>query len=263
MHKNNKVALHFLLTTTALTACGFAQASIVDRPLFTISGVVIVWGGDGSGSASVGDFIVNSASSGSIDLINASVQPVITGTLTNALASPSSNLSVSGQTLNDQGVVGELDVGDSYSTFSPNEEVTTSLGKFQSSFYVASNTAFTIRAQATLDTTASSLGASLSDVYRTLVIERFGTDGGLSYGLSSQFPHSGNTSTSGVLNNGFLNALSSETLVFQGDRSTAIGSGSIADQSVRFTNTYEIAAGGFEVDKSSLVANVVYTVAIP
>lgn len=262
MHKNNKVTLQFLLTTTALSACSFAQASIVDTPVFTVTGVVIVWGGDGSGNASVGDFIVNSGS-GSLDLINAGVQPVITGTLTSALVSPSSDLSVSGQTLDDQGVVGELDVGDSYSSFSPNEQVTTSIGKFQSSFYVASNTAFTIRAKATLDTATSSAGASLSDVYRTLVIDRFGTDGGLSYGLSSQFPHSGNTSTSGVLNNGFLHGLTSETMVFQGDRSTAVGSGTIADQSVRFTNIYEIAAGGFEVDKSSLVANVVYTVAIP
>lgn len=263
MHKNNnKAALHFLLTTTAFAACGYAQASVVDRPTFTILGVVVVWGGDGSGSASVGDFIVKSGS-GSIDLINAAVQPVITGTLTNALASPSSSLSVSGQTLDDQGVTGVLDVGDSYSAFSPNEKVTTSIGKFQSSFYVASNTAFTIRAKATLDTAASSSGANLGDVYRTLVIDKSGTDGGLSYGASSQFPHSGNSATSGVLNNGFLNALADETLVFQGDRSTAIGSGTIADQSVRFTNTYEIASGGFEVDKSSLVANVVYTVAIP
>lgn len=262
MHKNNKAALHFLLTTTALAACGYAQASIIDRPIFTISGVVIVWGGDGSGSASVGDFIVNSGS-GSIDLINVGVQPVITGTLTNALASPSSNLSVSGQTLDDQGVVGVLDVGDSYGAFSPNEKVTTSIGKFQSSFYVASNTAFTIRAKATLDTVESTASASLGDVYRTMVIEKSGVDGGLSYGSSSQFPHSGDSATSGVFNNGFLNGLSDETLVFQGDRSTAIGNGTIADQSVRFTNTYEVASGGFEVDKSSLVANVVYTIAIP
>ena len=263
MHKNNKIALfQLILATTALTAVEYTQASIVDHPVFTISGVVVVWGGDGSGNASVGDFIINSAS-GSVDLVAGNVQPVLTGTLTNALASTSTDISVSGQTLNDQGELGVLDVGDSYSAFSPGEVVTTSLAKFQSSFYVASNTAFTIRAQATLDTDASSVDASLGDVYRTLIVEKSGTDSGLNYGSSSQYPHSGDTNTSGVLNNGFLNALTSETLVFQGDRSTAVAGGTIADQSVRFTNTYEVANGGFELDANNLVANVVYTVAIP
>ncbi len=264
MHKNyhNKAALRLILVAASIAACGYTQASIIDRPVFKIPGVVIVWGGDGTGNASVGDFIINSGA-GSLDLVNGSVQPVITGTLTSALASTTANLSVSGQTLDDQGVTGVLDVGDSYSAFSPNETVSTSVSKFQSSFYVASNSAFTIRAQATLDTAESSSNASLGDVYRSLAIQRFGTDGGLSYGSASRFPHSGDSATSGVVNNGFLNSLINEKLVFEGDRSTAVAGGTIADQSVRFTNTYEIASGGFELDANNIVANVVYTVAIP
>ncbi|MCB1754887.1 MAG: hypothetical protein KDJ38_05170 [Gammaproteobacteria bacterium] len=241
---------------------GPSQAAVVDHPVFSVGGVVVVWGGNGAGNASVNDFIV-STPTGTVDLIAGDVQPVITGTLNN-VSEVSSMLEVSGQTLNDEGVSGVLDAGDSFTAFAPSETINTTVDTIQSSFYVASNTGFEIRAQATLDSGNSDAGASLSDIYRTMIISKSGTDGGINYGVSAQYPHSGDSPISGVVNNGFLNNLATQRPVFQGDRATALISGNIASQSVRFTNTYELPSNvGFEAGAKQIAANVVYTIAIP
>lgn len=265
-HKNKIKAFSTGLLALPLLFLPFAHGAVVDRPAFSVGGVVIVWGGDGAGNARVNDFIIAASDGSSLDLIGSDVTPVVTGSLDSFSTVSAASLAVSGQTLNDQGTIGVLDAGDSFAEFSPSETVTTRLDRLSSSFYVASNTAFSIKAIATLDTVNSSSQANLNDIYRTMTVRQSGTDaeGTLSYGSSSQYPHSDDSPLGGVINNGFLNTLSTEKLVFQGDRATAIDSGTIADQSVRFTNTYEMASGdGFEVGTKKITANVVYTVAIP
>ena len=263
-NKKNNVLQNLLLIMLA-AGVGMAKAAIIDQPSFTVAGVVIVWGGDGAGGASVNDFIIANSDGSSVDLIESDVTPVITGSLDSFSSITSGSLDVTGQTLDDQGVIGALDAGDSFSAFSPSETITSSIPALSSSFYVASNTAFSIRAVATLDTENSSENARLGDITRYMTISRQGTDaeGTLSYGNSAQLPYSGNASEA-IINNGFLSKLSTEKAVFQGDRATANGTGTLADQSVRFTNTYEMADGdGFEYGTRKVAARVVYTVAIP
>jgi hypothetical protein len=266
MHKNYKkwgipASLSALITLSPLVA----TSAVIDKPRFAVSGAVVVWGGDGAGNASVNDFIVASTS-GNIDLIDSDVTPVITGSLDSFSGLRTAMYDVTGQTLDDQGEAGALDAGDAFSAFTPGETITTSVRPLSSSFYVAANTAFSIRAIATLDEANSSSGARLQDIYRTMLIQQSGSDAGgaVNYGAASQYPHSDNSPNAGILNNGFLNRLSTEKLVFQGNRGTAVGAGNLADQSVRFTNTYEVPDGdGLEAGARKISARVVYTIAIP
>ncbi len=223
-----------------------AQASVTDKPRFQIGGVVIVWGGDGAGKVQVSDFIFSRPAADAVDLIAGHVQPVITGTLYTHSAHPG---------------YGELGRD---SAFSPLQSVNTRTDIVQNSFYVASNTAFHIRAVLELDDHTEDIAAGLGKIVRTLTIERTGVDSGLSYGSAAQYPHSGSTSHSGVVNNGPLHNLLHGQLVFAGDRATATHAGTVADQSVRFTNTYEvIGTSGFEEGVNRILDCVIYTVAIP
>ena len=181
MPKKNKSinALRKSLLFTLLAGASVAQAVVIDHPSFTVAGVVVVLGGDGAGGASVNDFIVADGNGVSVDLIASDVIPVVTGTLNSFSSRTSGMLEVSGQTLNDQGAIGTLDAGDSFASFAPVETVTASFTRLSSSFYVASNTAFSIKAVASLDTESSSENARLKDIYRRMFVSKSGTvDGG-------------------------------------------------------------------------------------
>ncbi len=262
-YKYHKLLIKAGIFTLAAIISTNVNSVIIDSPKFKIGGVVVVWGGDGTGNATVADLIIDFGS-GNLDLIAGDVQPVITGSLQQFSGAETNLLEVSGQALVDGGQIGVLDAGDSFSAFSPTESVTATINKLQSSFYIASNTAFSIKAQATLDVANSNVTAGLEDIYRTLSVKLSGTDGPISYGSAAQFPHTDSNPIAGVANNGFMNNLSVERLVFEGNRRTALNAGTIAEQSVRFTNTYEIPNYfGFEKGVKSVAANVVYTVAIP
>ena len=248
-----------------------ASAAVVDRPTFRTRGVVIVWGGStGGGVPTVNDLYIENDSGGYTDLVAGDVQPVITGTLTPVSEyALSSSMSVSNQTIVDDGN-GVLDANDSLSPFSPTESITMDYQSvFTSSFYVASNIAFSIDAVAQVDTAASDSDAGLEVIYRTMHIERSGlvVDGGsMRFGDAAQYPHSDNNSAGGVVRaaSGFLNKLETKQTVFVGNRGTAAGPGTIADQSVRFTNTYEFPANlAFHKGATQITASVVYTVAVP
>ncbi len=267
MNKNRyykKIALTTAVTAV-LSAGSSAHASIIDAPVFKILGAVVVWGGDGTGTgASVQDFIVNPSGT-NVDIISGNVTPVMTGTLDSyAPTGDASLLTVSNTTFNDNNTNGIMDAGDTFAPFSPTETIGHSVGSQSSSFYVASNTSFDIKAVAVLDAGNSSAGASLSDISRSMTVSASGNAGSIAFGSAAQFPHSGATSTSGVSQDGGLDLISSETTVFTGDQRTASASGTIAEQSVQFTNSYTInSAVGLAAGTSEVAATVTYTVAIP
>ncbi len=250
--------------TASLGATSAANASIIDNPVFKLLGAVVVWGGDGTGTGgSVQDFIINAGGS-NLDLIAGDVTPVMTGTLDSY--APTGDLSLITVTggdaaWNDANSNGVMDAGDSFSPFLPTETIGHSVALQQSSFYVASNTPFDVKATAALDAGNSSATALLSDISRTMDIAVSGSAGSIAFGSAAQHPHSG---SAGVTGNGTLDTISTETVVFSGDQKTANAAGTIAEQSVQFTNTYSITdTVGLEAGTSQVAATVTYTVAIP
>lgn len=246
-----------------------AQASIIDNPQFRVLGLVIVWGADAgdSGNPVVSDFIIDDGSS--TDLIADDVHAVVTGTL---LSTPATT--PTGGEFEITGAVGEagvLDASSSFNAFTLDDTTDVQLGTdltHTSSFYVASNTAFSINAEAS-ETTAVNDGFELSDVSYELSVEVAGDDG-LAFGASAQFPHTGDSDTAGVVTSvdSLDDMAGGPTLVFAGDRLTADLAGSIAQQSVRFDAEYSLAGAsgtGYDLSDGSgeIETEVVYTVFVP
>ncbi len=249
-----------------------AQASIIDNPQFRVLGLVIVWGADAadSGLPVVSDFIIDDGAS--TDLIGGStpdVHAVVTGTLssTPATTPTGGEFEITGAV----GATGVLDASSSFNAFTLDDTTDVQLGTdltHTSSFYVASNTAFSINAEAS-ETTAVNDGFELSDVSYELSVEVTGNDG-LAFGASAQFPHTGDSDTAGVVTNvdSLDDMAGGPTLVFAGDRLTADIAGSIAQQSVRFDAEYSLAGAsgtGYDLSDGSgeIETEVVYTVFVP
>ncbi len=263
MYKNSfkKIALATAITTS-MGLGSAANASIIDAPVFKILGAVVVWGGDGTGATgSVQDFIINTGG-GNIDLIAGNVTPVMTGTLDSyAPSGDISLLTVTNTAFNDANSNGVMDAGDSFAAFSPTETMGNSLALQQSSFYVASNTPFNIEAIAVLDAGNSSATAQLSDITRNLTVVTNGNAGAIAFGSAAQHPHSAGN---GVSLDGGLDGIVAQSTIFTGDQRTANAVGTIAEQSVQFTNTYAIDdSAGLEAGITQVAATVTYTVAIP
>lgn len=242
---------------TSLGAGSVANASIIDQPVFQIMGAVVVWGGDGNGTAgSVRDFIIDHAS-GDIDLIAGDVQPVMTGNLDDF--SPNPHGTTSGIDLDSNGD-GVIDGSDSLTEFGPTEGglAVSASAVQESSFYVASNTTFSISATAV----ATGDATSLEKIERTMAISVSGDDG-IPYGTAARLPYTG-PAESHILLEGTIDQLTGGD-VFVGDASTAQGAGSIAEQSVRFTNSYSLTNDGADFSNGPAVysADVTYTIAIP
>lgn len=244
-----------------------AQASIVDNPQFRVLGLVIVWGSDGSGAAPiVSDFVIdNVTGAGDADLIAGDVNTVITGSLTptaGSFAGATSIVDGSGTAL--QSSTGVLDAADSFSAFTLDADTDIAVDGLvqESSFYVASNTAFNINATATATTET---GFTLADVGYSLAVTETGTADGLAFGSAAQFP--GGSATGGVETSITNLALMTGALpVFVGTQRTAETAGSIAEQSVRFDATYTLGgAAGYDLSQGAgeVEAAVVYTVFVP
>lgn len=253
-----------------------AQAAIVDNPQFRVLGLVIVWGADADGDAPmVSDFVVGVVGAdASSDLIAGDVHTVVTGTLT-----PTPDALVSGDfEISDAvGAAGVLDATAGFSAFEIDDTTDVSVGtdySLESSFYVASNTAFRIEADAVLDTAATTGDFDLSDIGMELTVDDGGagtTDGTITFGAAARFPHTDNSDTGGVLAavhptaGGTLDDLDSVT-IFEGDQSTAAAAGSIAAQSVRFDAVYTLGGdAGYDLSQGTGVidAQVTYTVFVP
>ena len=257
-----------------------AQASIVDNPHFKVLGLVIVWGADSLGAAPIAsDFVIDTgsgataAASGDADLIGADVHTVVTGSLTATPTSlaGSTPFDVTGATTGggttDSNSDGVLDAADTFGAFGLDSTTDVDLAGAavsNSSFYVASNTAFAIDAQAVVVGTATNF--TLADVGYAMSVTQSGTDSTLAFGGNSQFPHSGGA-TSGVSSAVTdLGDLSTAANVFTGNRRTAATAGSIVDQSVRFDVVYSLGGGtGYDLSMGAgeIEADVTYTVFVP
>ena len=242
-----------------------AQASIIDNPQFRVLGLVIVWGADAadSGNPVVSDFIIDDGSSS--DLIAADVHAVVTGTL---LSTPATT--ATGDEFAISGAVGAAGVIDAFNAFQLDDTTDVSLDdelSHTSSFYVASNTAFSINAAATENTPVGA-GFELEDVGFDLSVELNGDDG-LAFGSAAQFPHTDDSDTAGVVTSvETLEDMATETLVFAGNRLTAASGGSIAQQSVRFDAEYTLAGqsgAGYDLSDGTgeIETEVVFTVFVP
>lgn len=247
-----------------------AQASIVDNPHFKVLGLVIVWGADSSGGAPIAsDFVIDTgsgttaAASGDADLISTDVHTVVTGSLTPTPDSAGNSLfsisdATSGGVLTDNGTVGVLDAADVFTAFGlDNTTDVSAADALESSFYVASNTAFAI------DATASAVGTpvnfTLADVGFAMTVTADDTGDATSFGSAAQDPGG---SFAAVDDLGDLTGVN----VFTGAQRTAASRGSIMEQSVRFdvaytlggTLGYDLSMGDGEIE-----ADVVYTVFVP
>ena len=292
---------------TALTAmmASTAYASVIDRPFFQVLGVVVVWGADGfddeSGDQSpiVSDFIVGLGAAGGTDLIDGDVHTVLTGSLTpigatagdiDAATFDPVTGAVSGGSFTDDGTdTGVLDVSDSLSAFTINSETDVDgVGNttHESSFYVASNTNFEIRATRTAAAVTGGLVGvdgegdiaplDTRNITWDMSITTDGDDG-LVFGDEAQDP----TGTgAGVANLDSLNdiieadpdAPESATTVFVGGQRTAASPGSLTEQSVRFDLSYELDTDlttegnqGFDLSTGvgTISSDVTYTIFVP
>ncbi|MEO1404925.1 MAG: hypothetical protein AAFV54_00360 [Pseudomonadota bacterium] len=272
----------------ALTCIGLGapaiHAGVRDNPAFNVHGLVVVWGSDGFDTTGntpvVSDFVIDTgtgttaASSGDVDIINGDVHTVVTGSL---MATQDATNSTNGSPFRVQRVVGGgfttdfngngvTDPGDTFNPFQirANSDINTRRAELETSFYVASNTAFAIDAQAT------PLNGTTPFVFNRmrlrLRVTASGTDDGFSFGNAAQFPHSGGTA--GGVQNGFRRLSTIETnprRVFDGNQRTAVAPGSIADQSVRFDVTYRYNSGNIDLSDGVIqaAAEVIYTVYVP
>lgn len=257
--KNLKKAALATAITASLGAGSVANASVIDNPVFQILGAVVVWGGDGAGGAMASDFIIDNGTGGQ-DLIGGgtNVTPVMTGSLDSF--SPTGLISTGGfiQDADNDGVIDSLaEFAVTGTPGAPGLDVDGSAAQ-SSSFYVASNTVFNITATVTGD------AASLNAISRDMAVTESGDDG-IAYGANARMPYDTAAESAHILNEGALSLLSGGADVFLGSQSTAEAAGSIAEQSVRFTNTYSLAADAadFSTGPATYAAEVTYTIAIP
>ena len=246
-----------------------AHASIVDRPHFKVLGVVIVWASDNTvagGAPIATDFIIDDdAASDDTDLIggtNVDGRTVVTGSLT-----PTSDSSTSvglGTVLDISNTGGSIATIDTetpagFSSFNVTDATLTGDAMtYRSSFYVASNTAFNINGEASVENQSGDFG--LGDIGYDLDVTVGGTDGTLTFGDNAQNP---NGTFPTVAN---LAAMGPNTSVFEGTLRTAATPGSIVGQSVRFDATYTLGSGGaYDLSQGAgeIKADVVYTVFVP
>lgn len=258
-------------------ACGCAilpsSSGVIDRTVLRYDGVVIVWAADMTGGAPIAsDFIIEDGGNNT-DLINGDVSTVLTGTL-EALDEDYAN--DAGATLRIQRIAGGpnqttrngdrvTDANDSFTPFvlQATTDVRTIRSDIESSFYVASNKGFNIDAIATTPGAASDLNLIRLRMRAT----RTGTDDGLGFGSAAQYAHTGNNRRAGVQIGNWqrLSTLTSTTTVFSGNRKTARVPGTIAEQSIRFDQTYRWNTGNIDLSQGvfDVEAEVEYTVYIP
>ncbi|MEL6859976.1 MAG: hypothetical protein AAFO74_16435 [Pseudomonadota bacterium] len=245
---------------TSVAVATFAaptQASIIDRPHFKVEPIIIVWAADANGSAGmVTEFIVGSDPN--TDLISEDGRAVNTGTLTptdDALGTVNTLVDVSNA---ETGLNPTTAAAGSVSSFAATETLSgsSSTTAWASSFYVATNTAFSINAEAT--ETLNSGDFVLGDIGFTMSKDATsGTVGTIDWGAESQDPSGAFPEVAD------LGELTSETLVFDGTNGnrTASGTGSIAEQSIRFDVAYSLAPDGYDLSMGSgeIQADVTYT----
>jgi len=216
------------------TALAFwAEASIVHSPKFKIDGLVIVWQGEDGAIASTPP----KANAGR------------TATLSTTFSTPSPPLSP-----------GPVVTGTLLPVSHASEDTETHAlhapAQGDTSFYVASNTAFNIDAELSGATTLS------AETLETLSFDMAASlDGGAlpGTGRKAQYPHSGGSRGGINPNIKTLEDLRQRTTVFTGNQRTAVKPGTIAEQSVKFTVKY----GSLDVPPPANMPSVTFTVFVP
>lgn len=249
------------------------SAGTIDEPKFEVPGLVIVWGADSSENAPiVSDFIIERGGI-STDLIAGDAYTVVTGTLDPLNESFPDGAGAALRIQRSPGGGNQTTrQGDRFTSASDtlnafrlnaNTDVRTIRSEIESSFYVASNKAFSI------DVISSTVGdpADLDLIRLRMRLAQSGTDSGLDFGTAAQFPHTGNTDQSGVNWGGYrrLGRLTGGSTIFSGNRRTALNAGTIPEQSVRFDLDYRWNTGNIDLSEGTfdVEAEVIYTVYIP
>lgn len=266
-------------TLAVVSSATTTYATVDDHVFFRVHGVVIVWGTDSAtGTTAVAsDFVLMDASSNNPgnDLTAANVRAVITGTLNGAPATDANGtrMSISNQTsggaFTDNGATGYLDAADALTAFGldATTDVTLHPDAMKHSFYVASNTAFDIYAQASnLSTTDDFTTLTLGNIDFDLSITTSGDDG-VAFGGNAQDPSTGGTGVITTIDD--LSDISTTAKVFDGGQRTAASVGTIAGHSVRFDAVYALNNGtvgqpyDFSQGSGLIEADVAYTVYVP
>ena len=261
----------------AMLSGATANAGVVDKPTFKVGGLVVVWGATSAGNDNVvSDFYLLDGTN-STDLIggadvDGTADAVVTGDL---LSITDATTAVS---FTDNADAGVLNAADVLSTFGLDADTDVTAGggtALQGQFFVASNTAFTIKADVsnvanTFVADTSGDRPTLADVAFEMNMDQTGTVNGLSYGANAQLPGTAADFTSYAS----LEALdtAADPVVFSGTQRTAATPGNLAAQSVRFTTLYtldtdatEAGTQGFDLADGTgeLSAEVTYTIYNP
>lgn len=263
-----------LAASTAAVATP-ANASIIDRPHFKVLGVVIVWAADETnGNTPIAtDFVIDDSVGGvaanDTDLIGGAAldgRTVVTGSLTPTKDSASTAALGDILTIDDDGnsangVTQSVDTGAAtpFGAFDVSGETLGGDLVHNSSFFVASNTAFSIDGTATAITQSGDF--DMTDVSYSMGVTVSGTaaNDGIDFGGNAQDPGG----TFGTFAN--LGAMTGAVPVYQGSQRTALSAGTITGQSVRFDATYELGTSGYDLSMGAgeVEAEVVYTVYVP
>lgn len=213
----------FFVCLASLVVAASARADVTDTPHFKVDGVVIVWSAEGDKIQAQ----TPTANIGRSVRLETAAQPLVTSNL----------------------------VGLSHTR--PETLVPLNApAEGQTSFFVASNTAFNIEADIV---GAAQLSArQLANIAFRMTIERQGS-GPVAFGQKAQFPHSGGATGGLAPNIETLADLHENRTLFTGDQRTARSSGSIVEQSVRFTAFYSSKTAV----ESTQLPSVTYTIFAP
>jgi len=217
----------------------------------------------------------SAAASGDTDRIAENTHTVVTGSLVSTYNGPDMagtmpfriEDTASGDFITDPNGDGITNADDSFSpiTLTADSGARVDGTTSRSSFYVASNVAFSIDAQTRFGGPNTDL-VFLFITGMEMMVTRTGDDG-LAFGSAAQYPHSGGP-RGGVTDFPNLWSLLPGRTVFAGNQRTAASRGSIADQSVRFDVAYSVGAQSLQGYDLSLgtfdfEVEVIYTVYMP
>ena len=272
-----------MLLGLVLSLSASSYAEVVSTTRFEVDNVVIVWSADEAGTAPVvSDFIIGSSGAADTDLIATDAFTVVTGSLTTT----NNNVGTGGFPLDFEGSPsgdfntdtdgdGTLDADDVLSPFILDADFSVVASSPQSSFYVASNTAFSISAEVT-DVEVDPVFTGFSNTFLGFVdvlmevapVGTTRTDGGFDYGSAAQPPHSDGEQAGFSTPVDLLDLLNTPTTVFAGNQRTAASEGTIADHSVRFDITYPLVGAtvvGYDLSLGivDFGVTVEYTVFVP
>jgi len=282
-----------LTAFTAVSACAIAaHASVNDRPFFRNMATVVVFGAsdfndnggvapvvfdflsleDGVSGQAAPDFIAADGYTTNFNTgrFNAIFSESAGGTefqINDAVSGGEFNSSLPGQI---------LEPGDSYNAFETDEDTDIDLlnsGNRASRFFVASNSAFDIFAEAdNLQTSGAFDALDYSNIRYRLRVQVTGGGGVNRWGARAQDPSIGGDGivlpqTPAIR----LNAITGgPTRVFGGGQRTAAQPGTLIQQAVSFQSRYNLLGSGinannydFSLGAGSIAADVTYTVYVP